>query len=56
MDLAFSVPRKIFFSSAVDSPVFLLCLVYIFQEKLLNNGDKWEAEIAANIEADYLYR
>merc|ERR1712177_120327 len=26
------------------------------QEKLLNNGDKWEAEIAANIEADYLYR
>jgi hypothetical protein len=27
-----------------------------FQEKLLNNGDKWEAEIAANIEADYLYR
>jgi len=26
------------------------------KEKLLNNGDKWEAEIAANIEADYLYR
>ena len=25
------------------------------KEKLLNNGDKWEAEIAANIEADYLY-
>ena len=21
-----------------------------------NNGDKWEAEIAANIQADYLYR
>merc|ERR1719218_215845 len=26
------------------------------KEKLLSNGDKWEAEIAANIEADYLYR
>merc|ERR1712013_808309 len=26
------------------------------KEKLLNNGDKWEAEIAANIGADYLYR
>ena len=26
------------------------------KEKLLNNGDKWEAEIAANIKADYLYR
>ncbi|XP_018610468.1 NADH dehydrogenase [ubiquinone] iron-sulfur protein 8, mitochondrial-like isoform X1 [Scleropages formosus] len=26
------------------------------KEKLLNNGDKWEVEIAANIQADYLYR
>ncbi|XP_046380494.1 NADH-ubiquinone oxidoreductase subunit 8-like [Haliotis rufescens] len=26
------------------------------KEKLLNNGDKWEAEIAANLQADYLYR
>ena len=26
------------------------------KEKLLQNGDKWEAEIAANIQADYLYR
>lgn len=26
------------------------------KEKLLNNGDKWEAEIAANIQTDYLYR
>merc|ERR1712007_234021 len=26
------------------------------KQKLLANGDKWEAEIAANIEADYLYR
>ncbi|XP_067373913.1 NADH:ubiquinone oxidoreductase core subunit S8b isoform X3 [Channa argus] len=26
------------------------------KEKLLNNGDRWEAEIAANIQADYLYR
>ena len=26
------------------------------KEKLLNNGDKWEAEIAANIQADHLYR
>lgn len=26
------------------------------KEKLLNNGDRWEAEIAANIKADYLYR
>ncbi|TNN80690.1 NADH dehydrogenase [ubiquinone] iron-sulfur protein 8, mitochondrial [Liparis tanakae] len=26
------------------------------KEKLLNNGDKWEAEIASNIQADYLYR
>ncbi|XP_019641217.1 PREDICTED: NADH-ubiquinone oxidoreductase subunit 8-like [Branchiostoma belcheri] len=26
------------------------------KEKLLNNGDKWEAEIAANLQADFLYR
>jgi len=26
------------------------------KEKLLNNGDKWEVEIANNIEADHLYR
>uniref|UniRef100_A0A6M2DFQ0 Putative ubiquinone oxidoreductase ndufs8/23 kDa subunit n=1 Tax=Xenopsylla cheopis TaxID=163159 RepID=A0A6M2DFQ0_XENCH len=26
------------------------------KEKLLNNGDKWESEIAANIQADHLYR
>ncbi|XP_016307254.1 NADH dehydrogenase [ubiquinone] iron-sulfur protein 8, mitochondrial-like [Sinocyclocheilus anshuiensis] len=26
------------------------------KEKLLNNGDRWEAEIAANIQTDYLYR
>lgn len=26
------------------------------KEKLLANGDRWEAEIAANIEADHLYR
>lgn len=26
------------------------------KEKLLNNGDRWETEIAANIKADYLYR
>ena len=26
------------------------------QEKLLNNGDKWEKELAANIQADFLYR
>ncbi|RWS02871.1 NADH:ubiquinone oxidoreductase: NDUFS8/23 kDa subunit-like protein [Dinothrombium tinctorium] len=26
------------------------------KEKLLNNGDKWEAEIAANLQADHLYR
>ncbi|KAG6800827.1 hypothetical protein HZU73_03901 [Apis mellifera caucasica] len=26
------------------------------KEKLLNNGDKWESEIASNIHADYLYR
>uniref|UniRef100_A0A8D3BCN7 NADH dehydrogenase [ubiquinone] iron-sulfur protein 8, mitochondrial n=1 Tax=Scophthalmus maximus TaxID=52904 RepID=A0A8D3BCN7_SCOMX len=26
------------------------------KEKLLNNGDRWEAEIAANIQVDYLYR
>jgi NADH dehydrogenase (ubiquinone) Fe-S protein 8 len=26
------------------------------KEKLLNNGDRWETEIAANIQADYLYR
>ncbi|XP_041707686.1 NADH dehydrogenase [ubiquinone] iron-sulfur protein 8, mitochondrial-like isoform X2 [Coregonus clupeaformis] len=26
------------------------------KEKLLNNGDQWESEIAANIHADYLYR
>ncbi|KPP62623.1 NADH dehydrogenase iron-sulfur protein 8, mitochondrial precursor-like, partial [Scleropages formosus] len=30
-------------------------LLYI-KEKLLTSGDKWEAEIAANIQADYLYR
>ncbi|XP_053208284.1 NADH-quinone oxidoreductase subunit I-like [Panonychus citri] len=26
------------------------------KEKLLNNGDQWEPEIAANIQADHLYR
>lgn len=26
------------------------------KEKLLTNGDKWEPEIAANLQADYLYR
>lgn len=26
------------------------------KEKLLDNGDKWEKEIAANIQSDYLYR
>ncbi|XP_064612805.1 NADH dehydrogenase [ubiquinone] iron-sulfur protein 8, mitochondrial-like [Liolophura sinensis] len=26
------------------------------KEKLLTNGDRWEAEIAANLQADYLYR
>ncbi|CAG5117933.1 unnamed protein product [Candidula unifasciata] len=26
------------------------------KEKLLCNGDKWEPEIAANLQADYLYR
>jgi len=26
------------------------------KEKLLENGDKWEVEIAANLQADYLYR
>ncbi|KAL0267228.1 UNVERIFIED_CONTAM: hypothetical protein PYX00_009563 [Menopon gallinae] len=26
------------------------------KEKLLSNGDKWESEIAANIQADHLYR
>merc|ERR1712045_440275 len=26
------------------------------KEKLLNNGDKWEPEIQANLEADHLYR
>ena len=26
------------------------------KEKLLTNGDRWEPEIAANLEADYLYR
>ncbi|XP_043275672.1 NADH dehydrogenase (ubiquinone) 23 kDa subunit [Venturia canescens] len=26
------------------------------KEKLLNNGDKWESEIATNIHADHLYR
>ncbi|XP_055633793.1 NADH-quinone oxidoreductase subunit I-like [Toxorhynchites rutilus septentrionalis] len=26
------------------------------KEKLLENGDKWESEIASNINADYLYR
>ncbi|CAG2210435.1 NDUFS8 [Mytilus edulis] len=26
------------------------------KEKLLENGDKWEAEIASNLQADHLYR
>ena len=26
------------------------------KEKLLMNGDRWEPEIAANLQADYLYR
>jgi formate hydrogenlyase subunit 6/NADH:ubiquinone oxidoreductase subunit I len=26
------------------------------KKKLLENGDRWEPELAANIAADYLYR
>lgn len=26
------------------------------KDKLLTNGDRWEAEISSNIEADHLYR
>ena len=26
------------------------------KEKLLQNGDKWEPAIAANLKADYMYR
>eukprot|EP00729_Bicosta_minor_P022026 gene22026-18967_t len=26
------------------------------KEKLLNNGDKWEVEIAQNIQAEFMYR
>jgi NADH dehydrogenase (ubiquinone) Fe-S protein 8 len=26
------------------------------KEKLLDNGDKWEPAIAANLKADYMYR
>ena len=26
------------------------------KEKLLNNGDKWESEIAANLKSEHLYR
>jgi len=26
------------------------------KEKLLDNGDKWEAEISGNLQSDYLYR
>lgn len=26
------------------------------KEKLLSNGDRWEPELAANIQAEYLYR
>lgn len=26
------------------------------KEKLLRNGDQWEAEIAANLKAEHLYR
>ncbi len=26
------------------------------KEKLLNNGDKWESEIAANLQSEHLYR
>lgn len=27
-----------------------------FKEKLLLNGDRWESELAANLQAEYLYR
>jgi len=30
--------------------------LYYNKEKLLLNGDRWEVEIAANLQADYLYR
>ena len=30
--------------------------LYYNKEKLLDNGDRWEAQIAANIEADAEYR
>ena len=26
------------------------------KEKLLENGDRWEVEIASNLQTDYLYR
>ena len=26
------------------------------KEKLLSNGDRWETEIARNLEADHVYR
>ena len=30
--------------------------LYYNKEKLLENGDRWEAQIAANLEADAPYR
>ena len=53
-----------------DSPAFIVLLqgpnfefatethqeLLYNKEKLLNNGDRWEAEIAGNLQADFLYR
>jgi len=58
------VRTKLSFSSmlfAMQGPNFEFATetreeMFYNKEKLLENGDKWEVEIAANIEADYLYR
>jgi formate hydrogenlyase subunit 6/NADH:ubiquinone oxidoreductase subunit I len=48
----FHVPQGPNFEFATDTYEELL----YNKEKLLNNGDQWKLEIAANIQADYLYR
>ena len=34
----------------------MLTIIYYTKDKLLENGDRWEAQIAANLEADAKYR
>ena len=52
LQVSISTPQGPNFEFSTDTHEELL----YNKEKLLSVGDKWEPEIARNIEADYLYR